>query len=123
LFVLFGSAAFEQLNTLVTGMVLTKNKMTMTTIESIDDIPLLEGEALDDFLGQYRNDKGRIVKYYHTNYTKRTAKKIIADMEEDIAMLKAKLPKVKNRIEKNSLYRRIEGKQRNIKYAETFLTS
>jgi hypothetical protein len=97
--------------------------MTMTETIIENGIPMLEGEELDKFLGRIRNAEGRIVKYVHTNYTKRTAKKIIADMEADIAMLKAKLPKCTSRIEKNSLYIRIEGKQRNIKYAETFLTS
>jgi hypothetical protein len=93
------------------------------TIENIEEIPLLEGDALDNFLGRIRNKEGRIVKYHRVNYNKRTAKKIIADMEYCIDRMRSQVKACTSRIEKNTLYTRIEARQRTIKYAASFINN
>jgi hypothetical protein len=92
------------------------------TNDNFDDYPLLETEAeLDEFLGRIRNKEGRIVKYASVQYNKRSAKRVIDDMEYDIDRCRKKIAATKNRLIKNRHYAHIEGSQRIIKYASTFI--
>ena len=97
--------------------------MTMTmTNDNFDDYPLIDGDdALDNFLGRIRNKEGRIVKYTRVEFNKRSSKRVIDDAEFLIDRMKAKVKACKNRLEKNQLYARIDGRQRLMKYAATYL--
>src|SRR5688572_6361961 len=94
---------------------------TMTT-PITEEYPMLEGVALDQFLGRIRNKEGRIVKYTRVKFAKRNAKKIIADMQYTIGCFKLEIATSKSRMRKAQLYARIEGRLRCIKDAEKLLT-